>query len=231
MHVSIQWMEIYLICVAALQLVQLVKYGVISVEDLSDDLMQWRWLYISGRLHKPVSTKYSLQFWDAPSGLQLERVASISLVYVHQHIDLQVHNQGSIFKTQDCGLKFHPQFHNQLKKALVFVYIRARLLWFAVCIYHIKPTTVFRKYSTLLYLIKDPIDRAMFTKWSVPFLPGVDVNRYWFEQSHWRWSEIQLEICSSMWSIAPREWHFHLGRTLYHHHKSLVPWWTFSEPH
>ena len=46
----------------------------------------------------------------------------------------------------------------------MFVYIRARSLWFAVCIYHIKPTTVFRKYSTLLYLIKDPIDRAMFTK-------------------------------------------------------------------
>ena len=34
---------------------QLVKYGVISVQDLVDDLMQWKWLYVSGRLHKPVS--------------------------------------------------------------------------------------------------------------------------------------------------------------------------------
>ena len=37
------------------QLTQLVKYGVISVQDLMEDLMQWKWLYVSGRLHKPVS--------------------------------------------------------------------------------------------------------------------------------------------------------------------------------
>ncbi|XP_077988795.1 phosphatidate cytidylyltransferase, mitochondrial-like [Glandiceps talaboti] len=33
---------------------QLMKYGVVSTKALQEDLMQWKTLYLSGRLHKPV---------------------------------------------------------------------------------------------------------------------------------------------------------------------------------
>ncbi len=34
---------------------RLIKYGVISTKNILADLNEWKWLYVSGRLHKPVT--------------------------------------------------------------------------------------------------------------------------------------------------------------------------------
>lgn len=33
---------------------RLIKYSVIDVEDLEEDLLRWKWLYLAGRLQKYV---------------------------------------------------------------------------------------------------------------------------------------------------------------------------------
>jgi translocator assembly and maintenance protein 41 len=33
---------------------QEIKYGIVDMDDLLTDLVDWRWLYASGRMHKPV---------------------------------------------------------------------------------------------------------------------------------------------------------------------------------
>lgn len=35
---------------------QIIKYGVIGTDCLTEDLMHWKTMYVAGRLHKPVST-------------------------------------------------------------------------------------------------------------------------------------------------------------------------------
>lgn len=39
---------------------QLIKYGVISVKHLCDDLRDWETLYMSGRMQKPVRSALSV---------------------------------------------------------------------------------------------------------------------------------------------------------------------------
>lgn len=39
-------------------LIQIIKYGVVSVDSLCKDLLHWETLYLSGRMHKPIATLF-----------------------------------------------------------------------------------------------------------------------------------------------------------------------------
>ena len=41
-----------------------IKYGVIQIDDLINDLTTWRWLYVAGRMHKPTVTVEGLEDCD-----------------------------------------------------------------------------------------------------------------------------------------------------------------------
>jgi len=46
----------------------MIKYGIIDLEDFQNDLYDWNWLYVAGRLHKPVIEVIPPHEGDRPDG-------------------------------------------------------------------------------------------------------------------------------------------------------------------
>ena len=59
---------------------QTIKYGVISTEDLVDDLNNWTSMYVSGRLHKPVEILKSNFGIDHAMKINLENAVNVALL-------------------------------------------------------------------------------------------------------------------------------------------------------
>jgi mitochondrial translocator assembly and maintenance protein 41 len=55
----------------------MIKYGVISYEDLLTDLQDWSWLYVAGRLQKPVLDVIKSQDEPLKSALRINRKSAL----------------------------------------------------------------------------------------------------------------------------------------------------------
>lgn len=59
---------------------RLVKYGVVSTKTLCEDLLTWKTLYLSGRMHKPVSILASSEEIQAASSTNLNHALNYALL-------------------------------------------------------------------------------------------------------------------------------------------------------
>ncbi|KAG1693275.1 hypothetical protein DVH05_023740 [Phytophthora capsici] len=59
---------------------RLIKYGVVSTQTLCDDLLTWKTLYLSGRMHKPVSILSTNEEIQAASSTNLTNALNYALL-------------------------------------------------------------------------------------------------------------------------------------------------------
>ncbi|KAG7379347.1 Phosphatidate cytidylyltransferase, mitochondrial [Phytophthora pseudosyringae] len=59
---------------------RLIKYGVVSTQALCDDLLTWKTLYLSGRMHKPVSILATSEGIQAASATNLSHALNYALL-------------------------------------------------------------------------------------------------------------------------------------------------------
>ena len=85
----------------------MVKYGVISIKDLAEDLRTWRWLYISGRLQKPVIilSEQNLGILDDLLKKNLKSAALTGLLFINSDHCTEEELYRSITKISYTGIK------------------------------------------------------------------------------------------------------------------------------
>ncbi|DAZ93594.1 TPA: hypothetical protein N0F65_011778 [Lagenidium giganteum] len=66
---------------------RLIKYGVVRSDTLCQDLRDWRTLYLSGRMHKPVSIMASTETIDAAASQNLQHALDYALLCLPEKFD------------------------------------------------------------------------------------------------------------------------------------------------
>ncbi|KAA8499916.1 Phosphatidate cytidylyltransferase, mitochondrial [Porphyridium purpureum] len=66
---------------------QLIKYGVITVRHLLDDLRHWESLYVAGRMHKPVQVLQSNPLVELANEQNIENAARAALITLPEEFD------------------------------------------------------------------------------------------------------------------------------------------------
>lgn len=61
---------------------QFIKYGVVSTKNLIDDLLNWRYLYVAGRLHKPCEILIEPRKLDIQSAIQFNLKSAVHVALI-----------------------------------------------------------------------------------------------------------------------------------------------------
>ena len=63
-------------------LIQIIKYGVVSIDEMCDDLLRWNNLYVSGRMHKPTATLFDATKGRVPIASQANLASALRVSFL-----------------------------------------------------------------------------------------------------------------------------------------------------
>ena len=63
-------------------LIQIIKYGVVSIDEMCDDLLRWNNLYVSGRMHKPTATLFDATKGRVPIASQANLASALRVAFL-----------------------------------------------------------------------------------------------------------------------------------------------------
>ncbi|KAL7444300.1 hypothetical protein ACHAXH_007123 [Discostella pseudostelligera] len=89
-----------------------IKYGAVSTNDLVQDLLHWDYLYLAGRMHKPIVTIKSTST-DGVNGTNMERIDASATQYEMTH-EVEVAQRSNLLSAVSASLLLQTSTSAQL---------------------------------------------------------------------------------------------------------------------